>query len=87
MKRNMYSAEYEGVTVKITEKQLNRLYPYEVLELLIKRGLPIKSNFNSVGCLTNVSKIASLNCFKRTSKPNSINGNTFSIKLKPLWVI
>jgi len=38
MKRNMYSAEYNEVTVKITEKQFDRLDSYEVLELLIKKG-------------------------------------------------
>ena len=87
MKRNMYSAEYNGVTVKITEKQLDRLYPYEVLELLIKKGLPIENNFDNVGCLINTRKIGSLNCFKRTGKPNYNSGKCTSIKLLPLWLL
>jgi len=87
MKRNMYSAEYNEVTVKITEKQFDRLDSYEVLELLIKKGLPITNNFDRVSCLINTSKIVSLNCFKRTSLTHLHKGKVVTIKLMPLWLL
>ena len=87
MKRNMYSAEHNGVTVKITESQFDRLDSYEILELLIKKGLPITNDFDTVSCLVNTNKVVSLNCFKRTSLTHLHKGKFTSIKLIPLWLL
>ena len=86
MKRNTYSAEFGGVVVKITEKQFDRLWAHEVLELLIKKGLPIENDFDNVSAYTGTNQIPYLNCFKRTGKPNYHNGIVTQIKLTPLWL-
>lgn len=85
----MYSVEHNGVTVKITEKQYNRLWANEILDILIKKGLPIENNFDNVNCLqnNNADKVVIMNCFKRTGIPNYNNGKTTTLKLVPLWLL
>jgi hypothetical protein len=87
MKRNSYKVEHNKVSVKITEKQFDRLYPWEILELLIKKGLPIEDDFDNVSCFTGTNKIPFLNCFKRSNSLPYTEGKVTSLKLIPLWLI